>query len=568
ALYKKVKNISKLCKVINKKTAKEEQEEKKITSGLFRIFFVIFSIIASIFLIAAILRLWDYYLHRSAPTSALEYYIMERDFLEKYAMDKDGGGFVYWVERDGNVVDDKKYSIFQANMILWLGGLESQYHDDKNIEMVKSAADYLVKYLYKGNGEWYDYDLHSHRTKRDFFWNPRSETYIAQGLFHAYRLTKNERYLVVAQQTTAALMQKNPDGIIHAEFDPAQDIGFRFPEHMAFIDEYRLTSNTVALDYVRLFDANYGPRFAKEVISEDGQIFFYHGTSVIDKLLYGFLDDNTKAYEEASTGREFYWSMMFDEAKPFNVNVPGESSDNGRDYYDKRLAMDLIEWTKRNEEVYRDDAKDMWGELKRFWDVNKPYGFYVNTSETRKTCFTIGMPQPLMDLTGPEVISWDDSNLALWNHQATVVVRDTENYVWNDITFRGIGLNSPKFKFRPILGFMYGKPTLKEGPCEGCVTYDFNFVSLFPGRAKVYNEDYFGNKSWNDVPSQVQLAIRNWSNLNSNSIMYYFVLFIAALVIFLISAFIWLFVFFKRRKTEDFEEKKVKKAEKDKINKK
>ena len=517
-----------------------------ISRGILRIFIAVMIVVAFVFFIAGLLRLWEYIQQQKGPSSAQEYYLAEREFVDTYVHDKKNGGYAYWVEQDGSIKDSKKYSIFQANIILWVGGIESQYHDEKNIEMIEFAADYLVKYLYKGKGEWYDYDMYTHRTKRDFFWNPRSEGYIAHALFQAYRYTQNSKYLMIAQETTAALRKKNPTGLIYAEYDPSQDIGFRFPEHMAMVDEFRLTGNQEALDYVRLYDSVYAGRYAKEFVTPDGEIYYYHGTGIIDQLLYGYLDYNTKAYDEASEARSYYWSMMYDEAKPFNENAPGESSDNGRDYYDKRVAMDQIEWTNRYEELYREDAVDTWFELKRFWDLREPHGFFVNTSETRKTCFTIGMPMMMMDLLPPQVVSWEDTNKALWNHQAKVVLRDTERYRWNDIILRGIGLNSLTFKYKAPFGFYYGKPEIVPGPCEGCATYYFNFVSFFSGNGKVSAEDYFSNKEWLPVPSTAKLAIREWSNLNNNSIWYYFILFTVALITVIITSIVLLFIWVVR----------------------
>jgi hypothetical protein len=323
---------------------------------------------------------------------------VEREFLLEYVHDKDEGGFYYWVEQDGNAKDTKKYSLFQANIILWFGGLESQHPDPVNIEMIKSAADYLVKNLYKGNGEWYEYDSRNHRTKQEFFWNPRSETYIAFGLLEAYRLTKTEKYLQAALETTNAQRLKAPDAKIMADHDPTEEIGFRFPEHMGHMEEYRLTGNTEALEYARMLDERYRGRFARESLGEGDQNYYIHGTALIDQFLYALLDKNAAAYADASRSRSTYWNAPHDDEKPFNANIPGESADHGRDYYDKRAAMNLLEWTIGGEQILGSVAAfwvhDQWQRNTQnvfyYWDHPIPHGFngtgycfgYIRTKAT------------------------------------------------------------------------------------------------------------------------------------------------------------------------------------------
>lgn len=488
-------------------------------------------------------KLKIYYLSQSAPESALEYYEKERDFIDQYVRDPKGG-FYYWVERNGSVKDSKKYSLFQSNIILWLGGLESQKHDDKNLILIKDAADYLVKYLYKGKGEWFEFDSQKHHTKQDFFWNPRSETYISFALLEAYRLTEDQKYLDTAVATNKRQRDKFPDAHIFAEYDPTKEIGQRFPEHMGHLQEYRITGNVDALNYARKIDQNYRGIFGRENVNPDGSVYYYHGMAVLDKLIYGILDGNEDAYREGSIGRESYWSMSHDDSKKFNPSTPGESSDNGRDYYDKRIAMDLLEWTKTNDDVYRQDAVDLWDEVKGFWDINEPYGFLINAEEDRKTCFTIGMPQMLFDLTGPVVKQYFDESKSFFNHQMKVVMYD-QDYDWNDISMRGIGLDEPTIKLDIPFGFQYGSAKSIAGPCEGCFTYEVNYLKFLPGKVNVTANDYFGNKGVNPVKVGLAYTFWKWDNLNQNSLWLYSIITIS------VSAFILLilllFLLFSRK---------------------
>jgi|GEM_PF-5264929 len=516
-----------------------------------RIFLAIIVLTVFVFLYFIFSQIGAYFSQGSHAISSYEHYSREREFLTRFVLDPEEGGFYYWVDKDGLVQDDRKYSLFQSNIILWFGGLQSQHPDPKNIKMIENAADYLVDHLYKGNGEWFEYDTRNHRGVLDFFWNPRSESYISFALLQAYRLTDNERYLKAATETNAVQRRKWPEGRIYSLVNPSQEIGQRFPEHMGQYEEYLLTGNQDAIDYVRLYDETHRGTYGKEILSQEADIFYSHGMAVVDKLLYGYQDKNGAAYNEGSEGRNTYWSMRHDDAKSFNPEIPGESSDNGRDYYDKRLAMDLIEWSKRGVEVYQDDAVDMWNEVKRFWDDKFPYGFEVNTIDNRKTCFSIGVSQYLMDLLGPEVVTYQNETKGLFNHQLKITFVDPD-YTWNDITLRGIGVAKSELKSKIPLGSVYGKVKMTKGPCEDCVSYELNYFSLLPFKASFGTRDLFGNIELNEIDNPFN-PFANLSNLNAKSIVYYGFVLISILAILFIAYTIIFFIVYRNGGVVDVE---------------
>ena len=510
-----------------------------------RIFLAVVIAITVVFVYYIFSQVAKYLSTGGKPDSAYDYYVLEGEFLKRYVHDEEEGGFYYWVDKKGVVRDDRKYSLFQSNVILWYGGLQSQHPDKENIKMIVSASDYLVDYLYKGSGEWYEYDTRNHRGALDFFWNPRNESYISFALLQAYRLTEDERYLIAAEETNAAQRNNWPDGHIYSMVDRSQEIGQRFPEHMGQLEEYRITGNEDAIEFARLFDDAYSGKFGKEILNNNVDTFFYHGMAVVDQLLYGYLDNNGKAFSEGSNGRNAYWSMRHDDARSFNPEVPGESSDHGRDYYDKRLAMDLIEWSMRGVGVYQADAVDTWDEVLRFWDSEFPYGFEINTLDNRKTCFSIGVSQYLMDLKGPTVVSFIDNPKAFFNHQAVVTFHD-DNYTWNDIEMRGIGVEGAELKWDIPLGMVYGDAKVAKGSCENCISYEINYVSLLPLKAKFGTKDLFGNVEMNQV-NNVYYPFATISGLNKKSVYYYGFVTIAILIIlFIIYAVVFLIVYKNR----------------------
>lgn len=513
-----------------------------------RLFFVFIAVCAIAILILGGSLIYRIYKESHVPQSALGYALAERTFIETFVLDKKNGGYNYWVEKDGSVKDSKKYSIFQANIILWLGGLESQKPDQKNKELITKAADYLVKHLYKGKGEWLEFDTSNHRTKQDFFWNPRNETYIAYALLQAYRITQNRQYLRVAQETTQAQRDIYPDGEIRADYGDMQDIGYRFPEHLGHLQEYRETKNKAALEYATLFDEKYRGRLGKELLSADGKTYYYHGMATLAQLIYGYLTQNPKAYEDGSRGRETYWSAQHNDGHHFDTSKPGESSDNGRDYHDKRLAMDLVEWTQQNNEDFRDDALETWEQVKSFWDPEKPYGFLINTEEGRKTCFTIGMPMMLMDLTPPVIQTVLDTKTGFWNHQLRVTTRDPE-YIWNDIQLRGIGQEPKAFDIQVPWGFSYGQVQTKTGACEGCVDYTVNFIAPFTSGIRIRLTDQFGNNTWLPVSVSSSSFMGNWDG-NTNTNWFYLIILSFLGVTFLTCAIVFYLLSLKKIEPE------------------
>lgn len=458
------------------------------------------------------------------PQSALTYMQEERRFIADFVKDEDGG-FSFWVNKDGSVVDRTKLSMFQANIILWIGGIHSQDPAAEDIPLVRSAANYLLDHLYRGDGYWYEsYDpITEERT--EFFWNPRSETYISYALFEAYRMIGDERYKQAAIETNTRARQYMVQGHLFRQSDATEDIGFRFPEHMGFFEEYLTTGDPVALTAVEQFDIAYRDQFAKESY---GDIYgfheYYHGTAILDKLLYGYLGKNPAAFKEGDVLRQAYWNVGHDDGKIFDTSNVGEVSDNGRDYYDKRLAMDLVEWSEDDVELFREDALDSWAQVLRFWDYTEPYGFYINTKQLRKTCFSIGQPGLLLDITRPNVITVEDNQKAFWNHQLRVVIQDPR-YNWNDHELRGIGLDEDTFELFIRNGIPYGSIETKPGPCENCLEVSQNYLGWLDGSLQIRIADYFQNVRFFAQGTQTGLSITSWQDLNRQSYVYYLTLF-------------------------------------------
>jgi hypothetical protein len=426
------------------------------------------------------------------------------------------------VDGSGKVIDQKKFSLFQANVILWLGGLHSQIPDKKNIEMIESAADYLVENLYKGDGHWFEYFDPETEEKMEFFWNPRSENYIAFALFHAYKFSGKEIYRQIATETAKRQRADFPDGKIFAEFDEALEIGQRFPEHMGHYEDYKINKDQEALAFIHKYDQNYRGIYAIEkFLTPEGEVFdFRHGLAIIDKLLFGYVSKKEAAFAEGVALYQKYRNQGHQDDKAFRNEVPGEASDNGRDYYDKRISMATIIWSKLKEEKFREEIIQMWNESTHFWHNQAPYGFYINTAQDRKTCFSINQPAMLIDLTPPTILKVTNDQKALWNNQLKILVHDP-NYKWLDYEFKGIGTDPQSINITISTGIQYGNIYATKAECEDC--YEISVNIFTPNKAQISLEiaDQLKNAQILEFEISSSIALSSWNKLNFRSFLYY-----------------------------------------------
>lgn len=438
--------------------------------------------------------------------AARDYFQWERDFLNQYVRDFSRGGYYNWVDSKGKIVNTDKYSLFQANVILWIAGIESQVPLNANIEMIRSGADFIITNM-KGlpRGTWLANTDRDGEKGKPFFWSPAVESYISYALLQAYRLAQDKRYLEVAKENLDYYMRQRPDAKVAG--------GFRFPEHMGFLEMFFIKGEKAYKDYSRKFYLSWRDIHAlDEKIQEGKKIRWIHGTATLDLLLYGYYANDEEAYNEGSLRAEQYRLQYHDDSYP-SEKEEMERADNGRDYYDKRLAMDLIQWTKTSDEMYKHDAIKTWKDILRFWDGEPPYGFWSSLDKKRKTCFGISQPAILLDLTPPEIISVSHEQTPFYSIRIVASLRDPD-YNWMDHNLRGIGLNPDSVflnysrdgknwkvirmrKIRSEQGDIMFKPDIRTN-AEHPVTFVATIPFIVPGSNFYFGieaRDYFNNRT-------------------------------------------------------------------------
>lgn|GEM_PF-3747769 len=385
--------------------------------------------------------------------SARNYMVKEREFVKNYLFDPEYGGVYFSVDRKGNVLNSTKYLIAQANVILFLAGLNSQDPDPSVNRYIDSSAGFIVDHLkwgHMGPGTWWAFSNRTGGAKGWMVWLAPSEAYVSYALLWAYRITKNSKYLEVARANLDYQISQFPDGRVLRDADSDgvldEDVGYRSPERMAHYAMWRVTGEQRYLEFARKFHRAYvGRNSWEEEIRNATRIKTYlHGSAIIDLIQYALASGDEAAIDEGRQLVEAYWRQGGDDHFKliYDLIVPGHpgklpsnnGADNGKDHYQKRLAMDLALWTITGDLKYRMDAITTFNNLMKFWDPEPPHGFWFSLAKEKKTCFTIGHPS-LIDITPPLIRARIINRTII---HAEII--DPE-YEWLDFKLRGIGVD-------------------------------------------------------------------------------------------------------------------------------
>ncbi len=384
--------------------------------------------------------------------SARNYMIKEREFIKNHLFDKEYGGVYFSLDREGRVLNSTKYLIAQANAILFLSGLSSQSPDPEAIQCVDSSAAFIADHLkwgHMGPGSWWAFSNRAGGGRGWMVWLAPSEAYVSYALLWAYRLTGKSRYLDIARVNLDYQISQFPEGRVlrDADSDGAldEDVGYRSPERMAHYTMWQMTGEPRYLEFVRKFHEAYAGRNAWEEVRDGGKIRTYlHGSAIVDLVQYALVSGERTAIEESLQLVEAYWRqggndyfrLIYDLVVPEHPGkLPSNNgADNGKDHYQKRLAMDLALWTITGDTKYQTDAVATFKNLVKFWDPEPPYGFWFSLTKEKKTCFTIGHPC-LVDITPPSIRA-----MLINRTQVRAEIVDPD-YEWLNFKLRGIGVN-------------------------------------------------------------------------------------------------------------------------------
>lgn len=421
--------------------------------------------------------------------SARTYMSLEREFVKNYLFDNVYGGTYFSVDGSGNVLNSSKNIIFQTNIILFLAGMDEQHSDPDLVRHVDSAARFIVDHLRwgtYGSGTWI---LSTDRNGS----NPvqmvpgglaATEAYFSYALLWAYKITGNSDYFNVARTNLDTEMLLMPSGHILSNL-PAMtwDVTYRSPERMAYYLMWQLTGNSSYLDFAKKVQSAALGNNGWEIHDYgNGTLakLYIHGNALIDEVQYALVTGNESAINESRQRVAEYSAQVHDNF--------ATGSDQGREFHQKLLAMDLGMWTITRELQYRDAAVQEYGNLLKFWDSSAPYGFWVSLAKQTKTCFSRGYP--IADLTGP-VIQADPISV---NVTANIV---DPTWQWLGLNYSGIGVDpSSVYLFYSLDGQDWAGSLRMRMMGDG--SYAIAVPSNVSDRNPVYlvsASDYFNNTS-------------------------------------------------------------------------
>lgn len=163
-------------------------------------------------------------------------------FWEKGGIDKDKGGFMCLLNDDGTVADGEKYSWYQGRGLWVYSFLYNNFGKDKHyLDIAAKARDFIVKYMYAGDGTWNERVNRDGSLKEGVSKNVYGWLFIAAGLQEFYRATGNDPdFKMVLETLWASLRTYDNSGYMGVENDgalpPETDMtGYRSQGHSMVI---------------------------------------------------------------------------------------------------------------------------------------------------------------------------------------------------------------------------------------------------------------------------------------------------------------------------------------------
>ncbi|MFA6472522.1 MAG: AGE family epimerase/isomerase [Candidatus Latescibacterota bacterium] len=129
-------------------------------------------------------------------------------FWEKGGIDKDKGGFMCLLNDDGTVADSEKYSWYQGRGLWVYSFLYNNFGKDKHyLDIATKARDFIVKYMYAGDGTWNERVNRDGSLKEGVGKNVYGWLFIAAGLQEFYRATGNDQDFKMVLETLWASLR-------------------------------------------------------------------------------------------------------------------------------------------------------------------------------------------------------------------------------------------------------------------------------------------------------------------------------------------------------------------------
>lgn len=195
-------------------------------------------------------------------------------FWEKYSVDKQYGGFLTCLERNGEVFDTDKFMWLQGRQVWTLSSLYDKLEpNEKWKDMAIHGAEFLLKNGRDNNGDWY-FSLDRAGNPLVQPYNIFSDCFATMGLAALYKITNNDEYGQVAHTTFNRIIerQQNPKGQYSKAFPGTRNLkGFSLP----------MILSNLSLELEHIVGSTLVDELIDQVIHEVMEVFYQQETGLI-----------------------------------------------------------------------------------------------------------------------------------------------------------------------------------------------------------------------------------------------------------------------------------------------
>jgi N-acylglucosamine 2-epimerase len=195
-------------------------------------------------------------------------------FWEKYSLDKEFGGFITCLDRQGNIFDTDKFMWLQGRQIWMMSSLYDKLEPNelwKN--MAINGADFILKNGRDDNGDWY-FSLDRSGKPLVQPYNIFSDCFATMGLAALYKITNKDEYGQVAHDTFNRIIerQNNPKGSYNKAFPGTRNLkGFSLP----------MILSNLSLELEHIVGSDLVNQLIDQVIHEIMEVFYQEETGLI-----------------------------------------------------------------------------------------------------------------------------------------------------------------------------------------------------------------------------------------------------------------------------------------------
>ncbi|MEJ5055403.1 AGE family epimerase/isomerase [Sphingobacterium sp. MYb382] len=195
-------------------------------------------------------------------------------FWEKHSIDKELGGFLTCLDRDGSVYDTDKFMWLQGRQIWTMSTLYDQVEARASWkDMAIHGADFMLKNGRDENGDWY-FALDRAGKPLVQAYNIFSDCFASMGLGALYKITGKEEYGAVALKTFERILERqhNPKGKYTKAYPGTRNLkGFSLP----------MILSNLSLELEHIVGSTTVDTLIDDVIHEVMTVFYQEETGLI-----------------------------------------------------------------------------------------------------------------------------------------------------------------------------------------------------------------------------------------------------------------------------------------------